>query len=67
MTTPCVHHWLIEPPAGRTSRGTCKRCGESRADFQNADARPLQEQLHEEYHGVGRGRRPQELAGEVLA
>ena len=31
----CVHHWVIEPPNGRTSGGTCKRCGESR-NFANA-------------------------------
>jgi len=23
----CPHHWLIEPPAGRTSIGTCRLCG----------------------------------------
>jgi hypothetical protein len=23
---PCVHHWLIESPAGPTSEGRCRRC-----------------------------------------
>jgi hypothetical protein len=23
----CVHHWIIESPNGRESRGACKRCG----------------------------------------
>lgn len=22
----CVHHWVIESPGGRESRGVCKRC-----------------------------------------
>ncbi len=29
----CVHHWLIEPPNGETSSGTCKLCGEFRKDY----------------------------------
>ena len=39
-TTPaigvCTHHWVIDPPNGRTSPGVCKRCGEHR-DFANAN------------------------------
>jgi hypothetical protein len=31
----CRHHWIIEPPQGSTSRGTCKVCGEER-DFRNS-------------------------------
>ena len=30
----CKHHWLIESPAGETSMGRCKICGEERK-FQN--------------------------------
>ena len=30
----CLHQWLVEAPAGRTSKGVCQRCGEER-DFQN--------------------------------
>ncbi len=30
----CEHHWVIDKPAGPTSRGTCRSCGEER-DFQN--------------------------------
>ncbi len=30
----CQHHWLIEPPTGPTSNGTCRVCGEERA-FEN--------------------------------
>jgi hypothetical protein len=26
----CRHHWIIDPPAGPTSRGHCKNCGEER-------------------------------------
>lgn len=32
----CVHHWVIETPAGAVSRGECKRCGEMRF-FPNSD------------------------------
>lgn len=32
--TVCVHHWLIDSPNGRTSRGRCKVCGAER-DFRN--------------------------------
>ena len=27
VETRCSHHWIIEPPAGPTSRGVCKLCG----------------------------------------
>ena len=30
----CQHHWVIEPPAGPVSKGTCRSCGEER-DFPN--------------------------------
>ncbi len=32
----CIHRWLIEPQAGPTAQGTCKKCGLTRADFINA-------------------------------
>jgi hypothetical protein len=31
----CQHHWYIATPAGSTSRGVCRRCGEER-DFRNS-------------------------------
>ncbi len=31
----CQHHWSIETPAGSTSKGRCRRCGEER-DFRNS-------------------------------
>lgn len=31
----CQHHWSIEMPAGATSKGRCRRCGEVR-DFRNS-------------------------------
>ncbi|MEX2159883.1 MAG: hypothetical protein WEB04_10835 [Dehalococcoidia bacterium] len=31
----CRHHWIIETPHGKTSRGFCKRCGLNRR-FPNA-------------------------------
>lgn len=39
-TRACRHHWIIETPHGKTSRGHCKRCGTNKR-FLNAaeDAR----------------------------
>lgn len=36
----CTHYWVIETPAGASSRGRCRLCGQER-EFQNflADAR----------------------------
>ena len=31
---PCRHQWLIDSPAGPSSKGMCRLCGEER-DFQN--------------------------------
>jgi len=35
----CVHHWVIEPPNGRVSRGVCKKCG-MEMDFYNTASVP---------------------------
>lgn len=35
----CTHHWVIEPPLGLTSIGTCKRCGRIR-EFANSGGGP---------------------------
>ncbi len=29
---PCQHHWVYESPNGPTSKGVCKKCGETRED-----------------------------------
>lgn len=34
----CAHYWQIESPSGSTSRGICKRCGETREFFNSAQA-----------------------------
>jgi len=38
---PCpdapAHHWIIEPPAGPTSKGVCRFCGAER-EFANSGA-----------------------------
>lgn len=31
----CQHHWYIATPAGSTSKGICRRCGEER-EFRNS-------------------------------
>ena len=31
----CRHHWIIDTPAGRVSRGECKLCGETK-EFLNS-------------------------------
>jgi hypothetical protein len=36
----CIHHWVIEMPAGATSRGRCKRCGRVRRFRNTAEERP---------------------------
>ena len=30
----CVHHWVLAPPDGPTSKGACRSCGNER-DFEN--------------------------------
>lgn len=32
--TTCVHHWIIEPPTQRISKGVCKLCGAVK-EFEN--------------------------------
>ena len=32
--TQCAHHWIIDPPDGPVSNGTCKKCGKTR-EFMN--------------------------------
>ena len=34
---PCVHHFLLEPPNGPTSKGVCKKCGLER-EFNNSES-----------------------------
>ena len=29
----CVHYWIVEPPNGLTSTGTCKLCGSERDHY----------------------------------
>ncbi len=36
----CQHHWVIDPPSGPASKGTCRSCGEER-DFPNYVEGPL--------------------------
>jgi hypothetical protein len=31
----CVHHWVIDPPNGAVSQGSCKSCGEKK-EFRNS-------------------------------
>lgn len=42
----CIHHWLITPPAGPTSYGDCKLCGEER-EFVNAEDKYRKPSLQE--------------------
>ena len=35
ITSTCKHHWMIVPPNGKTSTGTCKHCNEQK-EFENA-------------------------------
>ena len=38
--TVCQHHWVIDPPMGEHSNGTCRKCGELRR-FTNYEAVPI--------------------------
>jgi hypothetical protein len=37
----CAHHWQIETPAGKTSEGTCKRCGATRTFYNSSEQRAV--------------------------
>jgi hypothetical protein len=40
----CIHHWIVEPADGPTSRGRCKRCGSERR-FSNSTETATEEVL----------------------
>ncbi|MEE8421140.1 MAG: hypothetical protein V3S31_00010 [Dehalococcoidia bacterium] len=59
----CIHHWMIETPNGRESRGVCKNCGRKRA-FANSTENVMWEQtntLRNELRSTLRIPRPTEL------
>ena len=41
----CVHHWQIDTPNGRESRGVCKRCGVAKK-FSNSNESVMWEQTN---------------------
>ena len=41
----CVHHWVIDAPNGRESRGACKHCGRKRS-FPNSTENVMWEQTN---------------------
>jgi hypothetical protein len=41
----CVHHWVIDSPSGRESRGKCKHCGKSKV-FANSTENVMWEQTN---------------------
>jgi len=41
----CVHHWVIEAPNGRESRGRCKHCGKAKV-FANSTEHVMWEQTN---------------------
>lgn len=41
----CVHHWIIETPNGRESRGVCKHCGKQKG-FVNSTESVMWEQTN---------------------
>lgn len=48
----CVHHWIVDPADGPTSRGRCKHCGSKRS-FSNST-----EQAEEELIKAGGDPKP---------
>ena len=62
-TSKCVHHWIIETPNGRESRGVCKRCGR-KGRFANSTENVMWEQtntLRNELRSAVQIHRPKEL------
>ena len=43
----CVHHWIIDPPDGPISKGSCKLCGAEK-DFPNDLSYSWKEEKEEE-------------------
>ena len=41
----CVHHWIIETPSGRESRGVCRNCGTAK-NFANSTENVMWEQTN---------------------
>lgn len=41
----CIHHWVIDAPTGRESRGTCKHCGTAK-NFANSNEHVMWEQTN---------------------
>ena len=41
----CVHHWIIESPSGRESRGVCRNCGKAK-NFANSTENVMWEQTN---------------------
>ena len=44
-TANCVHHWIIDAPAGRESVGSCKHCGVTKG-FANSTESVMWEQTN---------------------
>ena len=62
-TGNCVHHWVIDAPNGRASKGVCKRCGKARS-FVNSTENVMWEQtntLRNELRGSIRIPKPADL------
>lgn len=60
----CVHHWVIEAPNGRESRGKCKLCGKAKT-FANSNENVMWEQtntLRNDLRSSIRVPRPEDLA-----
>ena len=60
----CTHHWVIEAPNGRESRGKCKNCGKSKV-FANSTENVMWEQtntLRNDLRSAVRVPRPEDLS-----
>lgn len=60
----CVHHWVIEAPNGRESRGKCKICGKAKV-FANSTENVMWEQTNTLRNDLSRSirvPRPEDLA-----
>ena len=50
VTEECVHHWMIDSPSGKKSKGTCKHCGTTRMFLNSYE--------YSSWYGFNKTRRP---------
>lgn len=65
-TANCIHHWIIESPAGRESQGTCRNCGKTK-NFANSTENVMWEQTNTLRNDLARPHRSSKIDEYSLA